>query len=60
MQEIHQLSVKNTTHRSLDRLVRSKLVNLRTIYPTCLINNFLREHDKRRTITGGNSLGFTT
>ena len=55
-----KLIIKNTYARSQKRSDRSKQVNLRTIYPTCLINNFLREHDKKRTITGGNSLGFTT
>lgn len=51
--------MKNIHTRSKKLSDRSKQVNLRTIYPTCLINNFLREYDKR-TITGGNSVGFTT
>jgi hypothetical protein len=50
--------MKNTHTRSKKRSDRSKQVNLRTIYPTYLINNFLREYDKRTT--GGNNIGFTT
>ena len=54
-----KLIIKNAYKRSQKRSDRSKQVNLRTIYPTYLINNFLREYDKQRA-TGGNSIGFTT
>lgn len=42
------------------RSAKSKLVNLATIYSTDLINMFLSEHNERRTITGGNCIGFAS
>lgn len=59
MQEKYELTIKNETRRSHDRSVRSKLVNLRTIYPTDMINKTLSKHGQRRT-TRGNNIGFIT